>query len=812
MLRPKCSQKSSAYRVYVHEIKVVLLAGIIAFITCALYSYDSQDSSFMHYTTAPAQSIYNWCGVVGAQCAAALVFMFGSAAYSLCFLLLAYMYALIKNISIDYEWDRLVASVGCMIVVAGLCCMHQIDVFHTGAAGGVIGIRFLDTLYYFFDYVGGMIGAYVLLYSCLIIAFRFSCMRSVRVVLHVGAFAYCIMREHKVVQRIGAWLYNGVYFVFYLSMRAIHVPCSMAYAFVWTLLDGSAFEGTLLMTPELMSSDDTGFDSMAAVMADSMFNSAGNRVGNISGSGNKNNNATTSIHDSFGVAHDMRSDPVRDFVDNTHTDIMHKNTMRTNDTEVSSINADNKELEKKETRMYALPPVAFFVKGKETVQDATRTQELEARAQLLQEKLERFGIKGKIVAIKRGPVITLFEYEPDIDAKLSKIVALEDDLSMALKALSIRILAPIPGRAVVGFEVANSVRADVLLADIIHSPEYTKYTGRLPLILGHDTIGNGVIVDLARMPHLLIAGSTGSGKSVGLNAMLISLLCARTPDELKLILIDPKRLEFTAYEDIAHLLFPIITHTKNAAPVLKWVATHMDERYEKMAACGARNIFDYNAYIERGGAGERMPFIVVIIDELADLMITMGKEVEDSIARITQMARAAGIHLIVATQRPSVDVITGFIKVNFPSRISFRVTSRVDSRTILDCGGADKLLGCGDMLFLDSTTARLKRVHGAYVSDAQIIQVTDHIRAERPVLYLDIVTELQKDSMNLDEKDDILYTNVLSYLDEIESLSISSLQRKFKIGYNRSARIIDQLESSGRIMPADGTKVRRIIK
>jgi len=461
---------------------------------------------------------------------------------------------------------------------------------------------------------------------------------------------------------------------------------------------------------------------------------------------------------------------------------------------------------------YVLPPTYFFVKGITTTPNALFVQECGTRAQLLQEKLAHFGIQGKVTAITRGPVVTLFEYQPHADVKLSKIMALEDDLAMALRALGIRIIAPIPGRSVVGFEIANGVRTDVLLADIIHAQEYQHNTKHLPLILGQDTIGAGVVVDLAHMPHLLVAGSTGSGKSVGLNSMLISLLCARTPDELKLILIDPKRLEFAPYENIAHLLFPIITHTKTAVPVLKWLANQMDERYEKMAACGARHIFDYNKRYEEGMVSERMPFIVIIIDELADLMITVGREVEDAIARITQMARAAGIHLVVATQRPSVDVITGLIKVNFPSRISFRVTSRIDSRTILDCGGADKLLGRGDMLFLDATTSQVQRVHGAYVSDAEIKKVTEHIRAERTVQYLNIVTELQKGQQDIEQKEDFLYEQVLVFIDQIESLSISLLQRKFKIGYNRSARIIDQLEASGRLMPANGSKQRRIIK
>ena len=436
--------------------------------------------------------------------------------------------------------------------------------------------------------------------------------------------------------------------------------------------------------------------------------------------------------------------------------------------------------------------------------------ELEQRAKILEEKLERFGVSGKVVSIKRGPVVTLFEYKPHIDSKISKIIALEDDLALALQALSIRIIAPIPGRSVVGFEVANKHRKGVFLASVLQSPIFKQYSGALPLALGQDTIGNTVFVDLARMPHLLIAGSTGSGKSVALNAMLVSLLCKLSPDQLRLILVDPKRLEFASYADIAHLLFPIVTNPKDAAPILRWVVRTMEERYECMAEYGVRSIDDFN---KLGLSDqEAIPYIVVIIDELSDLMMTTGKEIEDLIARITQMARAAGIHMIVATQRPSVDVITGLIKVNFPSRISFRVTSKIDSRTILDCSGADKLLGRGDMLFLDSCEASLRRIHGAYVSDNEIAELVTHIRKERPTDYLDISKEMPVKDDLLHDTDDELYQQVITFLDSIDEISISLLQRKFRIGYNRSARIIDQLEIQGFIEPSTGSKTRKVIR
>ena len=460
---------------------------------------------------------------------------------------------------------------------------------------------------------------------------------------------------------------------------------------------------------------------------------------------------------------------------------------------------------------YKVPDVTIFeMRG---VKQGDRPREiLEDRARVLEEKLNRFGVSGRVVSIRPGPVVVLFEYQPEIDIKISRIISLEDDLALALRALSIRIIAPIPGTSVVGFEVANVDRDDVFLSDVLHSKEFAKYEGQLPLVLGKDTVGQNVVVDLADMPHLLIAGSTGSGKSVALNTMLVSLLCRLKPDELRLILIDPKRLEFSAYSDIAHLVFPIVTEVRQAPFVLKWVVGEMEERYEKMAKLGVRSITDYNKKVAGSKEHEKIPFMVVVIDELSDLMLTVGREVEDLITRLAQMARAVGIHLIVATQRPSVDVITGLIKVNFSSRISFRVTSKVDSRTILDCTGAEKLLGKGDMFFLSSRETSLKRVHGAYVSDREISQLVDYIRAEQAAEYADLSEKVKEKQAGLLDGDEELYEEILQFLKEADEVSISMLQRRFRIGFNRSARIIDLLEEQGHVMPSDGGKGRKVVR
>lgn len=457
---------------------------------------------------------------------------------------------------------------------------------------------------------------------------------------------------------------------------------------------------------------------------------------------------------------------------------------------------------------YTLPLFSLIKVGQEH-QDTTDDQK--EHALILEEKLERFGVRGKVISIKTGPVITLFEYQPEIDSKISKIIALEDDLALALQAMSIRIIAPIPGRSVVGFEVSNKKRRTVYIGSLLQSADFKKCIAKLPLAIGQDNIGLNIIVDLATMPHLLIAGSTGSGKSVALNTMLISLLYKCMPHQLKLLLIDPKRLEFASYADIPHLLFPIITDPKKAAIALKWVVKTMEERYALMEAHNVRNIFDYNRLVEHDQQKKMMPFIVIMIDELSDLMMTAPKDTEDLIARIAQMARAAGIHMIVATQRPSVDVITGLIKVNFPSRISFRVTSKIDSRTILDCTGADKLLGKGDMLFLDSSSC-LIRAHAPYISDKEIAQVVNYIRSQQAPQYITLPDDSKTMSFDDHDIDEQLFSDVLRFIDMVDEVSISLLQRKFRIGYNRSARIIDKLEAQGIIMQEPGGKTRKVIR
>lgn len=455
---------------------------------------------------------------------------------------------------------------------------------------------------------------------------------------------------------------------------------------------------------------------------------------------------------------------------------------------------------------------------------------LEENAKILEEKLADFGVQGKVVAISPGPVITMYEYAPAPGIKISRIVGLADDLSMALKATSIRVVAPIPGKAAIGIELPNDRREVVSIRTVLESDAYASSVSPLTIALGKDITGHPVVANLAKMPHLLIAGATGTGKSVCINTLLSSLLYRRTPEDLRLLLIDPKRIELSPYEGIPHLIHPVVTDAKMATRGLRWAVEEMELRYKLLADKNARNIEGYNKAIARekprskgeGQAGEdsglphhRLPYLVIVIDELADLMMVASREVEESITRLAQMARAAGIHLILATQRPSVDVLTGIIKANIPTRISFQVSSRIDSRTILDTMGAESLLGLGDMLFLPPGTAKLQRIHGAFVSEQEVQRLTEFWRRQNLVedpLQERVHFEESSSSGDLsDEELDEKYDEAVQLVLETRQASISMLQRRLRVGYNRAARMIEIMEQQGIVGASDGIKPREVI-
>lgn len=483
---------------------------------------------------------------------------------------------------------------------------------------------------------------------------------------------------------------------------------------------------------------------------------------------------------------------------------------------------------------YHRPPAELLDEPQKSAGRLTERQ-LSDNARLLEAKLKDFNVDGQVVDVLSGPVITMYEYRPAPGVKISKVAGLSDDLAMNLKAEAIRIVAPLPGKAALGVEIPNPDREIVYLKEVVDSPVFTDAKSLLSVVLGVDTMGEPMVADLAKMPHLLIAGATGAGKSVGLNAIIMSILLKAAPDQVRFLMIDPKRIELTLYKELPHLIYPVISDPKEANTALKWAVADMEQRYKLLAEKGVRNIDQYNRKIAReieeyhkrkaaqpaeGEAGseedpppEPLPYLVVIIDELADLMVVSAKEVETSITRLAQMARAAGIHLILATQRPSVDVLTGVIKANMPTRISFQVSSKIDSRTILDSVGAEKLLGRGDMLYLPPGTGKIQRVHGAYVSEEETQRITDYIRAQRGPDYL---TELELpsesgDGDGEDQEYDEKYDEAVELVTQSGKASISLIQRHLRIGYNRAARIIEVMEKEGVVGPADGAKPRQVL-
>lgn len=458
---------------------------------------------------------------------------------------------------------------------------------------------------------------------------------------------------------------------------------------------------------------------------------------------------------------------------------------------------------------WQLPPLSLLTKN-DQVHEEVDNEVYYKISKLLEQKLKNFGVSGNVVGISPGPVVTTYEYAPAPGIKINKIVSLADDIALGLKAHSVRVVGSVPGKSALGIEIPNETRQIVYIRDILSSESYQQNSSKLTIALGFDVIGNIALGNLAKMPHLLIAGATGAGKSIGINTIIASILYNATPDEVRFLMIDPKRIELSGYEGIPHLLHPVVVDPKLASRALSWAVREMERRYRLLEEAKVKSFHSYNERVE-----QKLPYIVIIVDELADLMMVASKDVEASIARLAQMARAAGMHLILATQRPSVDVLTGLIKANFPTRMSFKVSSKIDSRTILDCSGAEHLLGAGDMLYLAPGSSALKRIHGAYISETETAQIVEFLKTQGESSYDssmmdELVKENESDDDGIDEFDD-RYDEAVQIVTESGQASISMLQRRLRVGYNRAARMIETMEKEGIVGPADGAKSREVL-
>ena len=484
---------------------------------------------------------------------------------------------------------------------------------------------------------------------------------------------------------------------------------------------------------------------------------------------------------------------------------------------ITSLKSSDKIYKEKQISLFSnnedigLPPLDLFSEV-DLDEEIYSDESLKARSKLLELKLQDYGVKANVVSVAQGPVVTLFELDLEAGIKGERITNLSKDIARALSVISVRVVENIPGKTTIGIEIPNDRRQTVHLSEIIKSTAFQNASSNISVALGKNISGNPVVIDLAKTPHLLVAGTTGSGKSVAINSMIVSMLYKSTSKDVRLILIDPKMLELGVYDDIPHLLTPVVTDMRLAANALTWCVGEMERRYDLLAEKGVRNIDSFNDNVET--EDEKLPKIVIVIDEFADLFLVVGKKIEELIARLAQKARAAGIHLILATQRPSVDVITGLIKANIPSRISFKVSSKIDSRVVLDQVGSESLLGHGDMLYLETGKSILQRVHGTYVSDEDVNEIAKYLKSEKKVNYLEDVTS-QNESENtfsIDTDDtEPLYNEAVEIVIESEKASISYLQRKLKIGYNRAARLIEKMEEVGIVSSVKSNGTRDVI-
>jgi S-DNA-T family DNA segregation ATPase FtsK/SpoIIIE len=813
----------------VNEIVAILLLAVglllsLCLVSAAFYPNDPS------WNSAGQAETHNWAGAIGANVAAFLFQSIGLAAYLLPFLLLAAAWRRFKTRSFRAPFSRLLGLVLLTLAAAALLSISNIHpIFDSSVQpGGLVGTLISRGLASGLNTVGATVLLIALAATGLLLATSFSF-----VGLYEKLVALLTERFASVVEipnRLRAWRES--------RREQSRLRKEQRELFkAQELAARTAAKDSLDLTPEervaqFMNADSTALNAdtisrgepASALQAATIQGSAEPARAAAAGAGlpgativNSASGRRSIFPGSKGATAVAEDESEAEEMVKGASVLRPKGEAPAN----GKLPFDADRGRKVSYSDYTMPPLQFLNEAPPPSEQADT--ELLGLATRLAEKCKEFNVTGQIKHICPGPVVTTYEFKPDPGVKYSRVVSLVDDLCLALKAESIRI-DRMPGKPHVGIEVPNPRRETIFLREVIESRAFRESSSKLTIALGKTIDGLNYVADLAKMPHLLIAGTTGAGKSVGVNSLIVSILYRARPDEVKFILIDPKRLELGLYEDIPHLAAPIITDPKLASRSLKWAVGEMEKRYRDLAGWGVRNIDGYNTeimrrnlvkeYDERGEPHKPLPYIVIIIDELADLMMTSGREVEESITRLAQMARAVGIHLVLATQRPSVDVITGLIKANFPSRISFRVSSKVDSRTIIDTNGAEHLLGRGDMLFLPPGTSRLIRVHGAYIDETEIGRIVNHIKAQGKPEYNLTITQSDEEALGLEDgggEHDELFEEALRICVEMKRASTSVLQRRLRIGYGRAAAILDIMEREGLIGQADGSRPRPVL-
>jgi S-DNA-T family DNA segregation ATPase FtsK/SpoIIIE len=794
----------------------IIAIGLIAFallLGLCLASYNPNDPS---WNAAGETGADNWIGAVGANVAAAMFQAIGLASYLLPFLFLAAAWRRFRSRRINAPISRVAGLMVLVLSCSALLALANIRPFFDASfnAGGLAGAIIARVL------VGGLntVGAAILLAAIaatgILLATRFSFALFYENLTLVLGDRFATLK--LIPEKLRAWrLARQARRAQRLEMRR-QAKAEREAAGAASEVNATGVEiggQDASNRTEIRATGNEIADAFATFSAETtsgktMAAAAGAATAPAKKAGWSTRGKSTAVSESALIEEMVREAAVK---------------RKTEAPATGSLPFDGQRRVSAKTAAsdYQLPSVNLLNEAQMRREQAD--DELLNMATKLAEKCREFNVTGQIKYICPGPVVTTYEFKPDPGVKYSRVTGLVDDLCLALKAESIRI-DRMPGKPHVGIEVPNPRRETIFLREVIESRAFKESTSKLTIALGKTIDGLNYVSDLTKMPHLLIAGTTGAGKSVGVNSLLVSILYRARPDEVKLILIDPKRLELGLYEDIPHLATPIIVDPKPAARALRWAVGEMERRYKELASWGVRNIDGYNAERERrntvkdfgetGVAWTRMPYLVIIIDELADLMMTSGHEVEDSITRLAQMARAVGIHMVLATQRPSVDVITGLIKANFPSRISYRVSSKIDSRTILDTNGAEHLLGRGDMLFLPPGSSRLLRVHGAYIDETEINKIVAHIKGQWEPDYDETITQSDEEAMGLQDSGgerDELFEDALRICVDMKRASTSVLQRRLRIGYGRAAAVLDQMEREGLIGKADGARPRPVL-